>query len=364
MKVRWLIPEVNARRASLRYRCLYPVATLAAKGLDVAVTPSLETCDPNLVLVLDAWSLFPRVHPPSVAERLIAECEAAKAKGARVIVDNCDNQWCAPPEADWSAALTLLGKACRMADHVVCCSDELVAAMQPQVQSTAKFHVIDDPIEDKIVYPDDRWWKSLASPNRKLSWLKLLALKNRLRSARQAGRTTLIWFGSHGNNFAPGGMLDLLKYKELLETTSDAFPLELTIISNNRLKFNSHFADWRFPIHYLDWDRTTFISALKAHEVSLIPVNDNAFTRCKSANRLALSAYHGVSVLADPVPSYRQYQDVVWLGDWQHHLPQLLAQKGERLDRIRRARVMISQCHSADAIADEWLRVLLGAFHG
>lgn len=354
-RVRWVVPIVNPRRASLRYRCLYPMQELLRRGRGVGIWQDGEGVDAALTLVFDAWTLFSTTNSSATAEALIELAEVARAKGARIVLDNCDNQFANVSESsEWRHGLDLLRRLGTAADVIVSCSQALSDAMQANIGSRALHVVIDDPIEEKIAYPGDTFLKSLLSPRQKQAWLLLMQHRLSLAGDHLAGRTPLIWFGSHGNGFSPGGMSDILPLRPVLERVAESHPLSLTIISNQRKKFDAHFQGWRIPTHYLEWDRVTFLRALKMHAISIIPSVDNAFTRCKSSNRLTLSIHHGLSVVADPIPSYQAYADVAQIGDWENSLRSLLADANSRKLDLARCQRIVRERNSLGRIADCW----------
>ena len=354
-RVRWVVPVVNPRRASLRYRCLYPMQELLRCGRDVGTWQDGEAVDDSLTLVFDAWSLFTTTNSTAIAEAVVELAETAHTQGARIILDNCDNQFASVSDSlEWQQGLNRLRRLGRVADVVVTCSQALSDAMQAHIGSNARHVVIDDPIEEQIAYPDDTLFKSLLSMRRKLAWLRLLKHRISLANDQLAGRTPLVWFGSHGNHFSPGGMSDILPLRPILERVAESHPISLTIISNQKQKFDADFQHWRVPMHYLEWDRVTFLSALKIHKISIIPSVDNAFTRCKSSNRLTLSIHHGLSVIADAVPSYQTYADVARIGDWEKNLRSLLSDETKRRSEIARSQSIVRKRNSLVSIADCW----------
>ena len=134
--------------------------------------------------------------------------------------------------------------------------------------------------------------------------------------------------------------------------------ISLTIISNHRGKFEQHFSQLDFPTHYLDWDRVTFLQALRLHDIALLPVVDNAFTRCKSANRLSLALHHGLNVVADPLPSYQRFADCTQLGRWKEGLNAYLGDAQLRADHLRAGQARVQEHFGPRAITGQWLRAL------
>ena len=309
--------------------------------------------------MFDAWTVFTTTNPLDDAEALVQLAELAGQKGARIVLDNCDNQFANVTESvEWRNGLERLRRLGQAADVFVSCSNALSDAMQSHISSAAQHVVIDDPIEEQITYPDDMFLKSLFSVKQKVAWLRALKHGIALANDKLAGRALLVWFGSHGNQFSPGGMNDILPLRPILEQVAESHPISLTVISNHRKKFEANFLGWNFPTHYLEWDRVTFLHALKAHEISIIPSMENAFTRCKSSNRLTLSIHHGLSVVADPVPSYLAFKDAVRIGNWESNLRQLLASPTQRHADLLSAQAMVRSRVGLSQIAMQWSRAL------
>lgn len=358
-RTRWVAPVVNPRRASLRYRCLYPMQELKRRGQNVGIWRDGEIIDATLTLVFDAWTLFTTTSSATTAEAVVELAISAKRQGVRIILDNCDNQFSNTTDSlDWRGGLDRLQQLGRIADVVVSCSYALSDAMQFHLSGNAKFIVIDDPIEERIQYPDDTLLKSLLSPRQKMAWLRALRHRAELMLDHVAGRTPLVWFGSHGNQFAPGGMSDIVPLLPVMERVAGSNPISLTIISNHRKKFDDIFQRCPIPTHYLEWDRITFLTVLKMHDISIIPSVDNAFTRCKSSNRLTLSIHHGLSVIADSIPSYQDYADVALLGNWEANLRALLSNAAARNLNLQSKQKNVRSRNSLSVIADCWSDLL------
>jgi glycosyltransferase involved in cell wall biosynthesis len=95
---------------------------------------------------------------------------------------------------------------------------------------------------------------------------------------------------------------------------------------------------------------------LSAHDIAVIPVTENAFTRCKSNNRVATALSAGLAVVADSIPSYREFGQICRLDDW----PGLLEYVKDPDLRRRQAaegRQYVMQKYSLPRIADDWERL-------
>ena len=357
LRAAWYLPEVVERRAGLRYRCLYPLAQLRQRGLDVGLLSPGGEQDFDAV-VFDAWGLFPTTAGDHQAESSLRLAKDLKSRGVKIVLDNCDNQFAGAPSEAWQRACQRLRNLALLADRVVTCSSTLGDEMLTECQLQSRPLVIGDPIETEIRYASDRRIKSWLSPGRKLSWLRYLRHRCRLARDRSAGATPLVWFGSHGNGFAEGGMLDLKRIVPIMARVHRRHPLSLTVISNNRPKFDAEFAHQPFPTHYLEWDRINFLASLRLHAISVIPVTTNRFTACKSANRVALSLYHGLNVAADSIPSYEEFSAVCALDNWEQGLTDYVSDSSLRqTHQYEGARLAIAR-YSPEQVADRWAQVL------
>lgn len=357
----WHLVDPNPRRAGSRYRCLYPMEELCRQGFAVELfDPARERAYGSVVF--NAWNLFPTVSEDCDADKIMALASRLKRAGTRIVLDNCDNQFAAhEAEPAWLRGLARLRELSKMADTLVVCSATLAEAMRAHTGFSGEIRVIGDPIEKSIFYPGDSVLRSWLSLRRKASWLLYARHRFAIAADQRQGRTPLVWFGSHGNAFTEAGMLDLLRRREMLESLNRLQPVSLTVISNHRSKFAQHFGDWMFPTHYLEWDRLTFLAALRLHTISLIPAQLNDFTRCKSANRLILSLAHGLATVADPIPSYAEFSGVSRLGDGEHGLAEYLTDAGVRKRDIDAGRQLIEARYSLTAIAAQWGQALFPA---
>lgn len=354
----WYTSAPNPRRAGFRYRCLYPLQALQACNLPVELFNSAHSKRYTSV-VFDAWSVFPSVaSDTSQADYVIKLAEQLKQNGTHIILDNCDNPFSDYSDPAWQEGLTRLRTLFNLADTLVTCSEALIDILKPHCTLPAKIAFIDDPVEDRIVYPNDSLLNSILSPTRKLNWLRYLKHAAKLKLDQLQGRTPLVWFGNHGTQFAEGGMLDLLRLQNLLEELALQYPISLSIISNNPKKFAQNFHSWSIPVHYLEWDRITFLPALRLHKICLIPATLNEFTTGKSTNRPVLALYHGLNVIADPIPSYLELQNFMYIGNWENALKSYLATPSLGKTHLEQAQAFIKTHYTLPVIAEKWRQLL------
>ena len=157
---------------------------------------------------------------------------------------------------------------------------------------------------------------------------------------------------------AEGGMLDLERVGVFLDAHHARTPLTLCVVSNNWRTFRRLSRAWRFPSLYLPWTMSNFLLAVQRHDVALIPLRINPFTRCKTNNRMATAFMNGLAVAADELPAYEDFRDVAVLGDWDHGLQQLMDDQVGRDSKIEKAQRRLGLEYSVSAITQKWKRIL------
>ncbi len=66
----------------------------------------------------------------------------------------------------------------------------------------------------------------------------------------------------------------------------------------------------------MPWAYTTFSEALFLHEIAVIPITKNPFTLSKTANRVTTALVHNLQVIADEIPSYRNFGNYIYFNNW------------------------------------------------
>lgn len=335
--IAWKPQAHDPRLASVRLRCLNPLAELRSRGYPVELFDSAR---------LRRYAAV--VFSKSYDEASYHDALQLKTLGARVAFDLCDNHFFNPKGLDyWRQAGERLRRMMVSADRLLASTDEMAGVMRANLPDARPITVIGDAVEMEIPYyvsPTwERWWHRWKL-SRLLRWLEI----------NRRGRVRLVWFGNHGSPYAEGGMLDLLSIRRLLEDLNRRHPLSLTVISNSRQKYQQAIAPWSIPTHYLPWHPHTFFTALRAHSIAVIPITLNPFTRCKGNNRLALSLCMGLAVVADAIPSYEPFADACFLGQWEEGLERYLSDSDLRQKHIQISRDRVSKEYSITRIADQW----------
>jgi hypothetical protein len=252
--------------------------------------------------------LSKRYDPSSVQQAL----ELKMNLGTKLYLDICDNHFyykTAEPAAIQRA--DQLRSAVKSVDVVIASSEYLAEVVRNESNNCTPVVVIGDLVE----FPHEPG--PLEKIRHPISFFHLKVLELRVRKLGPIKSRRLVWFGNHGGGYADGGMNDLQTIRTHLEDVHKEAPISLTIISNSRGKYKKLTQGWSVPVFYLAWNRTFFSIALRLHGISVIPIQKNPFTMSKTNNRLATSLVHGLRVIADEIPSYTDYKDIIIMNEWE-----------------------------------------------
>lgn len=283
----------------------------------------------------------------------LALIERLRAGGTRIIVDLCDNHFYHPPGATTLAeGAERLRRLVRMADHTVAATATLADIIRREVPG-AQVTTIGDIADDLSVIP-----ATLAQ--RTAGGLRRIYTAASLKAAGRGGRRGIAWFGNHGGPFADTGMSSLLRLRDSLEALNRERPVFLSVISNSRRKFTELIASWDMPTQYLKWNAESFTTALSAHAVAIVPIERNEFTDCKTDNRLVTAFGADLPVVADLIPSYLPYREVIG-SDWNASLRNYLDRPELGAQHAATGRRIAAELNRPERIAAEWLQVLRAA---
>lgn len=336
--VRFWPAKADLRVASTRIRCLQVVDALRRAGVDADLFAPGQV---PAVLVLS------KHYDEDALRRALALREL---QGTRLVLDLCDNHFHTEGgSAAWQARAERLRFACRNVDRVVAASDALADVVRQSCGDGVPVTVLPDALDLGVADTTDRQGGDALHALR----LRLFTTWHRVAPGRR-----LLWFGNHGASYAGSGLEDLGRIAEALAHHHRASPLTLVVVSNRWGKFRHVRKGWTWPSLYLPWSMANFARALQASDVALIPVQRNAFTLCKTNNRLATAFTQGLAVAADTLPSYEEFRDVAVLDDWGSGLGALMADAVTRGQRVAVARERLTQHYGLEAIARRWAALL------
>jgi len=278
-----------------------------------------------------------------------AEASTLRKVGVRIVFDLCDNHFYNPGRLPgWEQAGRDLRCMMGIADELVASTNVLADVIKEELGQSRPVTVVGDAVETELRTARPLGWGRV-----KAVW-RFALLRKALARDRREGRTPIVWFGHHGSPYADGGLLDLQKIRSVLEAIDARHPLSLSVISNSTQKYQQAIQPWRIPTRYLAWHSATFLRALRAHSICVIPVESNPFTRCKSNNRLALSLSVGVPVVANAIPSYEPFRSVCALDRWEEGLERYLANPEARRNDTMAGKAIADKVCSITRIATEW----------
>lgn len=309
---------LTSELASARYRALIPARQLARLGHDVTIaSPTRDGWQPGL---LDT----PRdvlVISKSFQEENERLAEDARARGMRVVVDFCDDYF---EDERYSGHFRRLAA---LAHQVVASTPEMARSVARHAGREAM--VIGDPVE---------------GPRRAPAF------------APRFPMLRIVWFGHSGSVdglAAKGG--ELLQLAQWL-------PVRLTVVTRPAPEVKKLLEDigresrGNLEIRLMGWSLEGTWKALEDADLVWIPSSAQAYNAVKSANRLTESLWAGRAVVADAIPAYRPFGDLMPIGVPLHQaVPRLLEDKGVE-DRIREAQRRITRESSDLVIGRAWAR--------
>jgi hypothetical protein len=274
-----------------------------------------------------------------------------RSSGTRILIDICDNHfyYTDDPTGRFQARASELRKAIAQADLVITASEALADVVGTECPGSRPAFVIPDAVEQPFC---PSWVRHVLNPR---PWLRLRHLQQCLNQMDIPQTRRLLWFGNHGSMGVEGGMTDLARMREFMETAARIAPLSLTVLSNNAVKYAELTRTWSIPKFYLDWNLTTFSRAAQLHSTALIPITKNPFTVCKTNNRISTAILHNLNVIGTTIPSYAEFSECAMLDDWQTGFGTYLDDAERRLDHLQRGQAIIHEHYTIEKICHRWL---------
>lgn len=337
-QIGWKPRHASLRSAGTRIRCRNIVEELRTRNYSVECFRQ-RRCSRYDVIV------FSKIYDDSSYN----EAVDARQRGAKIVFDLYDNHFYNPKGSpDLQAARGQQLRMIELADLVVTSTVTLAEVVREESKLAKPITVIGDAVEEGVNLLHQsalsRWWVTRKADD----------LIKRIRNRKRSGRTALLWFGIHGGPHAEHGMGDLERVRPVLERLDQEYPLSLTVISNSWAKYRRLISPWRIPTDYLEWEPSTFEQVAREHSIAVVPVTINPFTACKSANRLTQALALGLAVVADEIPSYQEFRDVVCLDQWEDGLRRYLSDPATRARDVAAGQQLIRERWTIAHIATQW----------
>jgi SAM-dependent methyltransferase len=307
--------------ASTRYRVLMPAQQLDRLGhqVQIATLPPGPVPPGFLQVPCDVLVFsksFRAEHEPLV--------EAVRSRGAKVVADYCDDHFDRPDIGPWYTRLA------KTADVVVASTPAMAEAVRRHAGRDAL--VVTDPIEGRRGPP---------------------AFAPRL------PRLRVLWFGNHNN------LMSIVDRMGQVRELAAHVPLDFTVLTRAGPEVDNLVADLvkldpaRITGRVVPWSIEGTWKALEDCDLVWIPVIDGERYSVKSANRLVESVWAGRYVVADAMPTYDAYGDLVAVGrGLAKGVMDALADPASVEKRIGQAQRRVSREHSLFEVGRQWARAL------
>ena len=318
MSVHFWSHTLNSNIASYRLRCVRVIDGLRSKG--VVAVQYQEGDVPEKLILSKRYDVASIQHALYLKQKF----------GTKLYLDLSDNHfYYSVPSTEAIARANRLREAICTVDFVISSSQYLAKVIRQEVAAPPPIVVIGDLVE----FPQEA--KAIEIIKHPVSWLLMEYLRYSLEQLGTKKYSRLIWFGNHGGGFADGGMNDISSIRPYLEDVAKKKLISLTLVSNSYKKYKELTAGWSISTFYVPWNGAFLSSVLRLHGISVIPIQSNPFTMAKTSNRVATSLVHGLQVIADPIPSYLEYRENIFLGAWKENLTALLNNNNDSCAEIK-----------------------------
>lgn len=363
MRLAWIVPNADPTVASFRYRCLIPAWALHQVGHDSAIFvdehPSPSSFD-ALIVVKQA------------GERLDDVARAFRSRGKPVFLDLCDNIFI-PGYAQRRGPDLSAETAVDLARHA-----GAIVTPSRALDRVARHHLGEDVaswvVPDAAITPDayqaiSAWLpRSISgatqgglSGARDLHDKSMFGVESDWQVDHLPEDTArVIWFGRHGSFHSEFGMGLLKPVIGELERAHRDRPIELVVISNNRVRFDALTHGVKIFTRYESWSNERVFFELSRADLFVMPSAADPFSVCKSANRAVLSLANNVPVVATYLEALEPLRDVIMLDDWRAGIDAYLFDQHLAREHLRRAQPILAEQFSIESIGRQWSLILRG----
>ncbi len=273
-----------------------------------------------------------------------------KQQGGRLVLDLCDNDFTPKsPQPKHLREVENLRQLAAWADVIVASSEPLAQIVARECPAASSAMVIGE-------VPDDPSIADVSLVARAWGRWTLAREQACLDRRAPAGVTRLVWFGIANKRHQPNsGMGELAGIVPMLVALNRTFPLHLTVISDNARRFREDIAPQMPSSRYVSWRPSTIEALLRWQHIALIPSSPEASAACKSDNRVVTALRAGLAVVADPVPSYLPFDEVIRLGPMEAGLRHYLAHPEQRIADAARGQSRVTHSGQAQRVLAQWI---------
>lgn len=328
-RIAWVPLAQTMELASSRLRCLLPMAALRQLGLDV------EIFNPERQKEYDAF-VFQKAYEPHHLE-LAARLHDA---GKPVLLDLCDHHLSVP-----SRDPALLARADRLKEMLT-----LVRVVTVTTTELARGLNLPDAlhVDDFPDFPSTGQEARMKARRSRARWRWL---------SRKPLR--LVWFGNAGSAHEGFGLPDLERILPDLNRCSRRVRLSLTVLSNNKKLGQKILGGAEFPTEYREWHYKEFPEIFAGQDLCLIPITGNAFTDCKTANRIMLALAYGMPVVTDFIPSYEPFRPFAAEANWEKSVAGHARRPGRLLAAAAAGRHWLLRNRTPAQVCGQWVAALV-----
>jgi glycosyltransferase involved in cell wall biosynthesis len=169
---------------------------------------------------------------------------------------------------------------------------------------------------------------------------------------------TVIWFGNHGAPYGDFGIRNILIVAPALARLSREIPIRLLVISNNRHQYEELIRPLPFPSEYREWRQERIFTDIAEADVCIVPNSRDAFSICKSANRIVLSLACGTPVVATSTPASDALAPYVIFDDWDAGLRTYLSDPDRVHRDVTAGQDFIRAAFTLDVLGKQWSSLL------
>jgi glycosyltransferase involved in cell wall biosynthesis len=316
MRIGWFLMKADVGSASARYRCFHFARVLADQFESVYFTRYQDLKEQ--IDMLDALVVVKRL------DRTIIDVVAlAQRTGRPVFLDLCDDllhpQYAHRDEPE--QARTTMRAIAPVLTGITVPSAEMAERIEGYLADDLRgcpCHVIPDIAETSELFEATSEFVTGRKPTTMPSIGMSVAWNRPCTGSPEPKR--IVWFGNYGSMHSNFGIFSLKSRLRPLREFHQEVPLELVVISNNRLVFDALVDKCGFPTRYVPWSGQAVYQELLDADAALLTSGNDDFCTVKSSNRIVQALACGVPVIAEKSTALAEFEDVILSGSLRRSL--------------------------------------------